>query len=680
MRISRDLRAPLVPQMNDNGIIDNNDLGSGNIYVFIPPYNNMAIGDLIILDFGKLVSLTEVVSDVNVGQNIEFHIPEASVPDGIYTVSYTAIDLSNNPTSSAKTLAIVSRDGARTLEKPVFIDAVNDTVSLDSVKLNQGTRIQVPPYQGIEAGDRVELNYLVYDTGDEIIPEASVSETHTVVSADLTTGFQTLIPESKIFLPGSTKAIAFYRITRNSDGTNALSFDAEVTLNGVVEFLENPHFTDALNGWLTQYDVADGIRIYINAYSNMAAGDLITLIWRGFNTENEAVPDVDGRVEYRVSSADITHGIIHLTLSSYVAEAINSGKIEIYYRVKSTSTPYRVSHAKIAFINMSAERTLPAPTFPQASNGTIKLGDIHSDSGIVIEIAYPSIAIGDRVIVVMRGEDKQGAEVPDSNSPYELIVDNTGAQNITVSASYADAVGAEGTLYATYMVTTTAGSQYLSTAGSALLAEGITTDFKFKGTHGSPVYDYNAINVAPCNYGFIQAPAGDVINVSCQTGATIVETGNANYTFTMDAAGIHSFRVRSVVLGDVAVSISNENAPDDVINGHLNYENYQLGNGIVNAIANTTGALPDGISPCSIYIFIEDKAARAISTLRIAVPAPLKVSGHNIGETVDISLHADGSAQIDILSNTAVSAAGVIITSPQSTEVNQTVSLSFSNF
>ncbi|HEY3985071.1 hypothetical protein [Cedecea sp.] len=680
MRTSRDLRAPLVPQMNDNGIIDNNDLGSGNIYVFIPPYSNMAIGDLIILDFGKLVSLTEVVSDANLGQNIEFHIPEANVPDGIYTVSYTAIDLSSNPTSSAKALAIVSRDGTRTLEKPVFIDAVNDTVSLDSVKLNQGTRIQVPPYQGIEAGDRVELNYLVYDTGDEIIPEASVSETHTVVSADLTTGYQTLIPESKIFLPDSARAVAFYRITRISDGTNALSFDANVTLNGIVEFLENPHFTDALSGWLTQYDVANGIRVHINAYSNMAVGDLITLIWRGFNTGNEAVPDADGRVEYRVSSADIAHNIIHITLSSFVAEAIDSGKIDIYYRVKSASNPYRVSHAKIAFINMSAERTLPAPTFPQASNGTIKLGDIHSDNGIVVEIAYPSIAIGDRVIVVMRGEDKQGVEVPDSNSPYELIVDNAGSQNITVSAAYADAVGAEGTLYATYMVTTTAGSQYLSTAGSALLAEGITTDFKFKGTSGSPVDDYSAVHVSPCNYGFIQAPAGDVINVSCQTGATILESNATDYTFTMDATGVQRFRVKSVVLGDVAISISNANTPTNVITGVLTFENYRLGNGIVNAIANTTNALPDGVSPCSIYLYIEEKARLTISTIRVAVPTPLWVSGHKIGETVDITLNADGSAQIDILSNTAVSAAGVIITSPQSTEVNQTVSLSFSNF
>lgn len=691
MQTSIVLRAPLMPQMNDNGIIDNNDLGSGYIYVFIPPYSNMAIGDLLALNFGNLVSQTEVVNSNDIGQNIEFKIAESQIPDGIYTVNYTAIDLANNPTSSAKALAIISRDGTRTLDKPIFIDAVSDVVSLDSVKLQEGTRVEVPPYQAIQVGDRVELNYLVYDTGDEIIPEASVSETHTVVSADLSTGFQILIPESKIFLPNSSRAIAFYRVTRIADGTIALSFEAQITLNGTVEFLERPHFPDAIDGWLTQYDVTGGIHVYINPYSNIASGDLITLIWRGFDTENESVANVDGHMEYRVSSADINNNVINVILSSYIAEAINFGEVELYYRVKSTSNDYRVSYSESAFINMSAQITLPAPTFPQAKNNSVALSDIHADNGLIIQISYPAITIGDRITLVINGEDKQGIEIPENDSPYELVVKDTGIQNIILPVAYADALGDGGTLYATYSVVSSIGSLYLSTTGSILITQAATPDFEFKGTSGSPVSDYNVVNVLPCNYGFVQASAGEVINVSCQTGATILESNSTDYTFTVGSSGVGNFRVSSVVLGDVAVTISKASAPSEVINGVLTFNNYLLGEGLVYAIANTTGALPDGVSPCSIYIVIDDRSIAnsnahrleqipPISIVTVNVPAPLRVSGYGIGESVDITLHADGSAQIDIISDTAVSSANIIITSPQSSEVNQTISMSFSDF
>lgn len=691
MQTSRVLRAPLMPQMNDNGIIDNNDLVNGDIYVFIPPYSNMAIGDLLALNFGNLVSQTEVVNSNDIGQNIEFKIAESQIPDGIYTVNYTAIDLANNPTSSAKALAIISRDGTRTLDKPIFIDAISDVVSLDSVKLQEGTRIQVPPYQGIQVGDRVELNYLVYDTGDEIIPEASVSEVHTVVSADLVTGFQTLIPESKIFLPNSARAIAFYRVTRIVDGTIALSFEAQATLNGTVEFLERPHFPDAIDGWLTQYDVTDGIHVYINPYSDMAFGDLITLIWRGFDTENESVANVDSHMEYRVSSADISNNIINFILSSYIAETINLGEIELYYRVKSTSNDYRVSYSESTFINMSAQITLPAPTFPQATNNSVALSDIHADNGLIVQISYPAITIGDRILLVIYGEDAQGVEIPDNDSSYELVVKDTSIQNIILPVAYADALGDGGTLYATYSVVSSLGSLHLSATGSVLIAQGASLDFKFKGTSGSPVYDYDAVNVLPCNYGFVQAPVGEVINVSCQIGATILESNSTDYTFTIGSSGVGNFRVSSLILGDIAVSISKASAPSEVINGVLTFNNYLLGDGLVYAVANTTDSLPDGVSPCSIYIFIADRTTAnnnahhldqipPISIVTVNVPAPLRVSGYGVGESANINLHADGSAQIDIISDTAVSSANIIITSPQSSEVNQTISMSFSDF
>lgn len=684
MLANRDLRAPWLPQMNNNGIVDADDLEQGFIYVLVPAYSNMALGDQVVIYFDSLVTMARIVDTASIGNNILFSVPESLIPDGVYSVYYTAMDVVGNASTSANSLAVVSRDGTRTLVAPIFVDAVNNILTLDNVLANEGTHVRVPVYQGIQAGDIVELNYLLYGSDGEVIPEGSFTESHTVVYGDLAAGYITLVPESKIFLPTSTRAISFYRVTRVSGGAAALSFDASVALAGAISFLEKPYFTDALNGWLTQSEVSGGINVHINRYDNIQSGDVIRLLWFGFDENNNAVATANGSESLSVTQADIALGVIRFMLPRQVAQDIYLGRIDAYYRVTNNTSAVRVSYTGSALIDMKSITYLPAPIFPQADDGVIETETLESDGALRVQIAYASVAIGDRVDVVISGRDSDGNNVSAADYQYSFTVNVVGVQNISVPLSTALAVGSNGFIYAEYTVTTLAGDKSYSLTGNVMIEETDqkADDIQFRCTNGAPVYDYASIHVTPYNYGFVKAPAGTRIRVSCGSTATILDGAGSSYDFTVNTSGVQSFRVQSSVIGLTTLLIQNLDNAAQMVTGYMTFNNYQIGNGKVQAIANTTGALPDGMTPCSIYLLMAAVSDRMqpITSVRVSVPAPLQVAGYAVGETAEISLNSDNSAQINILSSQSVSSANVMITSPQSSATLQMVSLTYSGF
>ncbi|NIF32997.1 hypothetical protein F3J29_12740 [Enterobacter sp. Cy-643] len=214
---------------------------------------------------------------------------------------------------------------------------------------------------------------------------------------------------------------------------------------------------------------------------------------------------------------------------------------------------------------------------------------------------------------------------------------------------------------------------------------------EFRATSGSPAYDYNSIHVSSANYGYIKAAAGTRVSISCPTSATILESGTNTHEFTMTTSGIQRFRVQSTATGLVNIMIQNMDDVSETVTGYMIFNDYKIGDGRILAIANTTGALADGVSPCSIYLLMEAESdymmdenhalyRQPITSIRVSVPAPLKVAGYNAGENVEITLNSDNSAHVNILSDKAVSGANVVVTTPQSSGTYQLVEMTFVDF
>lgn len=327
----------------------------------------------------------------------------------------------------------------------------------------------------------------------------------------------------------------------------------------------------------------------------------------------------------------------------------------------------------------------------QADDSTIETDVIEADGVLNISILYDSMVMGDEIALTLSGKDKTGADVAAASYQQTFTVSRIEAQIVAVPGRVAIAVGDSGFLYAGYSVKTLAGTSVSLTESVMIVESGAKPkELAFRSTHGAPVYDYGAIHVSPCNYGFIRASAGTRLMVSCPKGAVILESGSTSYSTVMGVSGVKSIRVQSTSVGGVTVFVQNLDNPSESVTGTMTFSNYRLGEGKILAIANTSGALPDGVSPCSIYLMMaeqsddqptaDDLSRQPITSLRVSVPLPLKVAGHGPGESVELMLNADHSAQVNIVSDVAVDSAAVIITSPQSSGTYQTVNMSFTDF
>ena len=698
MANQRALRAPILPQMENDGVITANELERGYVDVLVPPYSGMTVGDYMYVYLGNLLPKYTAITPNNLGQTLLFQFDEKLIPDGIYDTQYKIWDWAQNPAESSIARAVVSRDGNQILSAPIFTDAVNNTITLDSVIAMEGTHLHIPNYSGIRAGDVVDVAYSVFSSSGDIIADGTYAERHTITATDVANGFTLLIPGSKVLLPQGSRASAFYMVKHVSTNQMDTSQTANVSLSGVMEFLSQPRFSDAIMGWLTSINVSDGIRIQVPMYGSAEAGDTVRLYWRGYDDSNVPVDGTTGSQIHTVVAADITADYIEVILPQAIAVSIRQGSLNAWYSV-TNAIGLRYSYTATAFIDMTHLSMMPAPVFPQARNNTIELSQLEADNSLILTVSYISMAVDDSVILSIEGIDAGGSAVPGAmyQNIYPVTASNVSVRllQINVPKEVAHAAGIGGKLTARYYVqhADDSGLSYSQDA-MAMIAETqvIGSGIQFFMSSGAPALDYPAVHVSPCNTGFVKSAPGTEINAACDGVAFFRNTASNRYSFTVGPSGYASFDLISTKNDLITVHLENRNDPTDTITKTTIFERYKIGFGKIIGYAYTTGARSDGVSPCRIYLFTastsdsprlqnhEDdiQLLQAITKIQVSVSGNASIYGKG-ANTALIDLNDDKSVDIGII-DTVSETVQVTLSLPESSGSEMTLNVVFRDF
>lgn len=145
------LQAPDFPQA-ENGIIDVSLL-DGVILIEIHAYTAINVGDKIEVIFNEYISKDYYITDID-EYIIYIKYPDKYLPNGSYSVYYTATDNAGNINRSTATQIKIINSIVQQLPAPAFPSAVNDVLYYNSFAYDQGTIIRAA-YPGITAGDKI---------------------------------------------------------------------------------------------------------------------------------------------------------------------------------------------------------------------------------------------------------------------------------------------------------------------------------------------------------------------------------------------------------------------------------------------------------------------------------------------------------------------------------------------
>lgn len=231
---SSPLPAPQMPQMSSLKIITvEQTVVGGGVFIVVTEYSDAATGDYIEVFWDN-----QSVREILVGSPPADFFPMAIVVTeginrGSHTCYYTAKDASGNQNQSTSVGVVIENvtPPAIIYPSPIFLDAVNNVITQESLTENSGTHIHVNPYENITENDTVVLFWNGYSSGGENVSADVLI--NTVTTAELSAGITFLIPEDKFTKLDKGKVSTYYEIRRNGNNTGiSYSGLADVDLSG----------------------------------------------------------------------------------------------------------------------------------------------------------------------------------------------------------------------------------------------------------------------------------------------------------------------------------------------------------------------------------------------------------------------------------------------------------------
>ncbi|NKC22779.1 hypothetical protein HED50_14375 [Ochrobactrum oryzae] len=222
------LQAPDFPQA-ENGIIDVSLL-DGVILIEIHAYTAINVGDKIEVIFNEYISKDYYITDID-EYIIYIKYPDKYLPNGSYSVYYTATDNAGNINRSTATQIKIINSIVQQLPAPAFPSAVNDVLYYNSFAYDQGTIIRAA-YPGITAGDKIIFFWKGSNEEGYTVGQATYRSHLIKVSIDnAADGYiQDIIPSKNIKLLGDNAiCTGYYNLIRNNGGTQIISENKEVS-------------------------------------------------------------------------------------------------------------------------------------------------------------------------------------------------------------------------------------------------------------------------------------------------------------------------------------------------------------------------------------------------------------------------------------------------------------------
>lgn len=198
--------------------------------------------------------------------------------------------------------------------------------------------------------------------------------------------------------------IVRYEIRDEVNNRSLWSREANAKVDLAERTLDAPVALDADEDGNIDFNALEGapLKVRIEPYRDITAGDQLKLTWTGVNAKQERLDPVDQ--PHTVTQQEVTAGI-ELELKNDLAVAALQGGALLEYQVNDQAG--RKSH--VLEITVSGNLELDAPSVDEASRGGLDPHDV-PDDGVTIRIAaYAHMAVGDEVSVWWKGTAADGA-------------------------------------------------------------------------------------------------------------------------------------------------------------------------------------------------------------------------------------------------------------------------------
>ncbi|WP_277973316.1 hypothetical protein [Pantoea agglomerans] len=419
---------------------------------------------------------------------------------------------------------------------------------------------------------------------------------------------------------------------------------------------------------LNDLNVAGGVFVRIQEYEDAARGDYITVLWDNKPVKEVLLDDLSSDFPIVVViTCNLGVGSHYVKYTS-VDAAGNTG----------TSTGFNVN-----IIDGEPEIIYPAPVFTDAVNGVINQTSITAGAGTHVHVApYTGIIANDTVTLFWRGMNASG-HIVDSGVDSQVILaaDITTGATFLIPESNLESLKDKGTVTASYQVRRNGVVMGVSEYSKATLdLSGGSTGLSMIISTGAANTDYDAIHLYPFNQGVIKGPAGETVILSAVGDAVFDESGAGTYQPVLNESGESSFKLRSAVQSNSEISAEAMSNPGVSVQQIVRFDAYTKGNGNIQYLNYSTGAPANGVTPCSVYL----KTARSsglraeITRVRVTVSGSAVIDGYS-GQSADILLNSDNSAEIDII-NSVAEIVSVELSLPESSGSINRLSLVFKSF
>ncbi|PTB17475.1 hypothetical protein C9I57_27695 [Trinickia symbiotica] len=333
---------------------------------------------------------------------------------------------------------------------------------------------------------------------------------------------------------------------------------------------------------------------------------------------------------------------------------IPNGSYKVYYTVEDFvgNGPTYSQKADIRIIGASAP-AYPAPTFPEFPNGPATFTGIAVERGVVIAAAYPSINNGDVVEFNWSGTNGDGNPVPASQYSFEVQVREGAAQvGGLIPQEYVLCLGPEGTGTAYYHVYPSSDEDGGGDSRPASL------ELSFA--------DIDSLDVIVSNGAPVQIPGTQGTNqvrlfgrpgmsvyasLVTPSAARIAESGEVNYSFSLDEQGMGSFGV--VPNGDHKAELTlSQHAtliPPLLFRDAKNDQNPALTYGYTTGAAADDPSFGPDTSYCSVYVKVDP--SRHAKNVHVTLDGGAYVLGQKKAhaQNAEVPLLVDGTATFQIV-------------------------------
>lgn len=429
--------------------------------------------------------------------------------------------------------------------------------------------------------------------------------------------------------------------------------------------IEIPQMTDDKVS-LESIESADGLILMVMRYSNPSKNDLIKIYWDNMVVKQVLLNDIQSDLPVTVK----------------ITNKINEGEHIAYYTIRDSAQNENSSEKTKVIIVNERHSSFESPIFINAVNNTLTQESIHANKGTKIYVEpQNNILTNDVMTLFISAVNSAGNNIYNASLPRVITFNevNVGVEFLIQESILKTLVGCYISAYY-HIVHLKSLIGISKKAQVKIIGDHKEGKLKIYSSTDAANIDTESISVNPYNHGIIVGKPGETVTLSVTQGAEFYESGANIYDVTLNRDGMSNFKLSANRQGLFYIAARDKNNPE-IIAGQcaVNFKPYYYENELIPYVNYSTGAPADGITPCTIYLMTTDVAKFSnntkINVVRVSVDGNAKIVGYN-GQSADISLHADQSTEIYIVSNSPGSIT-VTITLPQSTGTPVRLPLSF---